>query len=84
MVKKNFRAVAECRRGKFAINEVDYLAQGLQITNDVAGDSKLGKTQIMPSLTFHKSVNGDKDTYLSLGGCEDKPSPSTLWRSIVI
>lgn len=52
---------------KFAINEVDYLALGLQITNDVAGDSKLGKTQVLPSLTFHKSVNGDKDTYISLG-----------------
>lgn len=52
---------------KFAVNEVDYLALGLQITNDVAGDSKMGKTQLLPTLTFHKSVNGDKDTYLSLG-----------------
>lgn len=52
---------------KFAVSDVDYLALGLQITNDVAGDSKMGKTQLLPSLTFHKSVNGDKDTYLSLG-----------------
>jgi type IX secretion system PorP/SprF family membrane protein len=52
---------------KFAVNEVDYLALGLQITNDVAGDSKMGKTQLLPTLTFHKSINGDKDTYLSLG-----------------
>lgn len=52
---------------KMGINSVDYLALGVQITNDVAGDSKLGKTAILPSLTFHKSINGDKDTYLSAG-----------------
>ncbi|MEO5996788.1 MAG: PorP/SprF family type IX secretion system membrane protein [Chitinophagaceae bacterium] len=52
---------------KFAVSPVDYLGVGLQITNDVAGDSKLGRTAILPSLTFHKSINGDKDTYLSLG-----------------
>ena len=52
---------------KFAVNEVDYLAVGLQITNDVAGDSRMGKTQALPSLTYHKSINGNKDTYLSLG-----------------
>lgn len=52
---------------KFAVSEVDYFALGLQLTNDVAGDSKLGKTQVLPALTFHKSINGDKDTYLSVG-----------------
>jgi type IX secretion system PorP/SprF family membrane protein len=52
---------------KFAVSDVDYFALGLQVTNDVAGDSKLGKTQILPTLTFHKSINGDKDTYLSVG-----------------
>jgi type IX secretion system PorP/SprF family membrane protein len=45
----------------------DFLSLGLQITNDVAGDSRLGKTQLLPMLTFHKSLNRDKDTYLSLG-----------------
>lgn len=52
---------------KFGVNEADYLALGLQLTNDVAGDSRMGKTQVLPALTFHKSINGDKDTYLSLG-----------------
>ncbi|RYZ27036.1 MAG: type IX secretion system membrane protein PorP/SprF [Chitinophagaceae bacterium] len=52
---------------KFGVSPVDFLSIGLQITNDVAGDSKLGKTAIFPTLTFHKSVNGDKDTYLSAG-----------------
>lgn len=52
---------------KFPINEVDYIALGAQITSDKAGDSKLGKSSAMAALTFHKSVNGDKDSYLSLG-----------------
>ena len=52
---------------KFTITEADYLAVGIQLTNDVAGDSKLGRTALLPTLTFHKSINGDKDSYLSLG-----------------
>lgn len=52
---------------KFAVSEVDYMAIGLQVTNDVAGDSKLGKTSVLPTLAFHKSLNGDNDTYLSIG-----------------
>jgi type IX secretion system PorP/SprF family membrane protein len=52
---------------KFPINDVDYLALGAQLTNDKAGDSRLGKSSAMAALTFHKSVNGDKDSYLSLG-----------------
>lgn len=45
----------------------NYIALGLQITNDLAGDSKFGKTQVLPCFTFHKSLNGNEDTYLSLG-----------------
>lgn len=45
----------------------NYVALGLQMTNDLAGDSKMGKTQILPCLTFHKSLNGEEDTYLSIG-----------------
>ena len=54
---------------KFGVsqNSNDYLSLGLQLTNDVAGDSRLGKTQILPLLAYHKSVNSDKDAYLSLG-----------------
>lgn len=48
-------------------NSNDYLSLGLQMTNDVAGDSKLGKTQVLPVLAFHKSVSADRDAYLSLG-----------------
>lgn len=54
---------------KFAVSESsnDYIAVGLQITNDVAGDSRLGKTQLMPVLTYHKSLSTENDTYLSVG-----------------
>jgi type IX secretion system PorP/SprF family membrane protein len=48
-------------------NSNNYLAFGVQITNDLAGDSKLGKTQVLPVFTFHKSLSDEKDTYLSLG-----------------
>jgi type IX secretion system PorP/SprF family membrane protein len=43
------------------------MALGLQMTNDLAGDSKLGKTELLPVLNFYKSLSGDNDTYLSLG-----------------
>lgn len=54
---------------KFAMSQSsnDYLALGLQMTNDIAGDSRLGKTQLLPVVTFHKSLNPDNDSYLSLG-----------------
>ncbi|MDB5201273.1 MAG: type secretion system rane protein PorP/SprF [Ferruginibacter sp.] len=55
----------ECKIG--AGGENNYLGLGLQVTNDVAGDSKLGKMAVLPCLTFHKSLNGDENTYLSLG-----------------
>jgi len=54
---------------KFGVsqNSNDYLSLGMQITNDVAGDSKMGKTQFLPMLAFHKSLSVERDSYLSLG-----------------
>lgn len=48
-------------------NSDNYMSIGLQVTNDVAGTSRLGKTQFLPMLAFHKSLSSDKDTDLSLG-----------------
>ena len=63
-------------------NSDDFLTLGLQITNDKAGDSKLSKTQILPVLNFHKSVNGDRDTYISAGimagGVQQRFDPTKL------
>lgn len=54
---------------KFSLgqNTYDFVTLGLQLTNDQAGDSKLSKTQILPVLNFHKSVSGEKDSYISAG-----------------
>ena len=45
----------------------DYKVIGLQVTNDQAGDSKMGKTQILPSFTFQKSLSDQTNSYLALG-----------------
>jgi type IX secretion system PorP/SprF family membrane protein len=51
---------------KFPIgNYYDFLTIGAQITHDVAGDSKLRRTQFLPAVNFHKSLNDNEDMYLS-------------------
>jgi len=44
----------------------DFLTLGLLASNDAAGDLKLKRTQILPVINFHKSLNGNQDDYLSL------------------
>lgn len=48
-------------------NSNDYITYGLQASNDIAGDSKLSRIQVFPVLNYHKSLNGEKDAYLSIG-----------------
>ncbi len=48
-------------------NSNDYYTIGLQATNDIAGDSRLMRTQVFPVFNFHKSLNTEKDMYLSAG-----------------
>ena len=48
-------------------NSFDFFTVGLQLSNDLAGESRLSKTQIMPALNFHKSINGNDDSYISAG-----------------
>jgi type IX secretion system PorP/SprF family membrane protein len=45
----------------------DFMTFGLQVTNDEAGDSKLKRTQFLPVLNYHKLLNEEKSTLLSLG-----------------
>jgi type IX secretion system PorP/SprF family membrane protein len=54
---------------KFSVNESsnNFLSLGVQITSDVAGDSKLSKRQLLPMFTYHKSMSAEKNSYLSLG-----------------
>jgi len=52
---------------KFPIGKAnDYLTVGFQMTNDAAGDINLKRTQLLPVVNFHKSLNEDYDSYLSL------------------
>lgn len=63
-----FKTVALGTEVKFGVGESnDYVGLGLQVTNDVAGDSRLGRTQVFPVVAYHKSINSDRDTYVSLG-----------------
>ncbi|RYY93471.1 MAG: type IX secretion system membrane protein PorP/SprF, partial [Chitinophagaceae bacterium] len=48
-------------------NSDNYMTIGCQVTHDVAGDSRLSRTQALPMLAFHKSLNSEKDAYLTLG-----------------
>lgn len=47
-------------------SDQDVLTIGSQMSMDGAGDIRLKRTQFLPVVNFHKSLNGDKDTYLSL------------------
>ncbi len=44
----------------------NFITIGSQMSVDVAGDIKLKRTQLFPVLNFHKSLNDERDTYLSL------------------
>ncbi len=45
----------------------DFITYGMQATSDIAGDSRLSRTQVFPVFNFHKALNGDKNSYLSAG-----------------
>lgn len=45
----------------------DYLTGGLQLTYDVAGSAHFRTSQLLPVLNYHKSLNDEKDMYLSVG-----------------
>ncbi len=49
------------------LNSHDYFTIGLNATNDIAGDSRLSRMQVFPVFNYHKSLNSEKDTYLSAG-----------------
>jgi type IX secretion system PorP/SprF family membrane protein len=79
-----YKTVAVGVETKFGIsqNTDDYLSVGLQVTNDIAGDSKLGKTQILPMVAMHKILNNTNSGYLTLafmgGPVQQRFDPSGL------
>lgn len=53
---------------KFAVGKGDdYMTAGLQLLWDKAGTVALTTTHILPAVNYHKSLNGSKNRYLSLG-----------------
>lgn len=53
---------------KFAVRKSeDFMTIGGQILYDKAGSSALSVTHVLPVLNYHKSLNDQKNTYLSLG-----------------
>ncbi len=44
----------------------NYFSVGIQMTRDMAGDSKFGKTQALPMIAFHKVMSAERDAYLTL------------------
>lgn len=45
----------------------DYITTGLQLVYDKAGTTNFTTTNILPAINYHKSLSGEKSTYLSLG-----------------
>ncbi|RYZ23078.1 MAG: type IX secretion system membrane protein PorP/SprF [Chitinophagaceae bacterium] len=45
----------------------NYFSTGMQVTHDIAGDSRLTRTQALPMFAFHKSLSEDRDAYLTVG-----------------
>lgn len=64
------------------LSKGDFITTGFQLTNDVAGDSKLTRTQFFPVLNYHKMLNDDHSTFISaafMGGpVSERFDPSKL------
>ncbi|MEP6746816.1 MAG: PorP/SprF family type IX secretion system membrane protein [Bacteroidota bacterium] len=45
----------------------DFLTTGVQVLYDKAGTAGLTTTEVLPALNYHKSLSGNKTTYLSVG-----------------
>jgi type IX secretion system PorP/SprF family membrane protein len=45
----------------------NFLSLGCQFTYDMAGDSRLSRTQVLPMLAFHKSLSAERELFLNLG-----------------
>jgi type IX secretion system PorP/SprF family membrane protein len=45
----------------------DFITVGAQVVYDKAGSTSFKTTSLLPTLNFHKSLSGEKNTYLSLG-----------------
>lgn len=61
-----YRTTSLSVENKFSLaNQYDVLTIGAQMSVDGAGDIRLRRTQFQPVINFHKSLDGEQDTYLS-------------------
>lgn len=62
-----YRTMALGTEFKFfkGLSDGDFITTGFQITNDMAGDSKLKRTQFFPVLNYHKLLNEETSTFIS-------------------
>lgn len=63
-----YRTMAVGAEAKFfkGLKPGDFLTVGMQLTNDVAGDANLKRTQFMPVVNYHKLLSEEKNTYLAI------------------
>lgn len=62
-----YRTAAMSIENKIPVNSHDdVLTIGAQMSVDEAGDIRLRRTQLFPAINFHKSLDPNRDTYLSL------------------
>ena len=45
----------------------DFITTGMELLYDKAGSTNFVTTNILPAINYHKSLNGEKNKYLSLG-----------------
>ncbi len=45
----------------------DFITTGVQVLHDKAGTTNFTTTNVLPAINYHKSLNGSKSKYLSLG-----------------
>jgi len=64
------------------LNTGDFVTAGIQATSDIAGDSKLQRTQVLPVISYHKLLDEEKSSFLSVafmgGPVNERFDPSKL------
>jgi type IX secretion system PorP/SprF family membrane protein len=61
-----FRTTAFSIEHKLPVGERnDLITIGAQMSQDGAGDIRLKRTHLLPTISYHKSLSDDKDSYLS-------------------
>ncbi len=68
-ISKPFQTAMVTGETRIAVNDEvdDYISIGLQAGYDKAGSISLQTVQLLPSINYNKSLENDRNTYLSLG-----------------